>query len=120
MSLSVSLIRQTESFPPSLSLRLSQSQFFCWHLAEITSARGTEEEEEKKKRGKKKGNSPELVAECNPSLPSRKHQHVIILTAAALQLTVMHTREILLVAVRGTLCQQHALQNRDTNKMTVN
>ena len=39
------------------------------------------------------------MAECNPSLPSRKHQHVIILTVAALQLTVIYSREILLVAV---------------------
>lgn len=60
------------------------------------------------------------MAECNPSLPSRKHQHVIILTAAALQLTVMYTREILLVAVGQTFCQQHAVQNRDTNKIIVN
>lgn len=77
-----------------------------------------EEEEEEKK--KEKGNSPELVAECNPSLPSRKHQHVIILTAAALQLTVMYTREILLGAVRETFCQHYAVQNRDTNKISVN
>lgn len=108
------LIRPTESISLPLSLRLSQSQFFCWHLAEITSARRTEE-----KKGKK-GNSPELVAECNASLPSRKHQHVIILTAAALQLTVMYTREILLVAVSETFSQQHAGQNRDTNKITDN
>ncbi len=72
---------------------------------------------EKKK--EKKGNSPEFVAGCNPSLPSRKHQHVIILTAAALQLTVMYTREILLVAARGTFCQQHDVQRSDTDKITV-
>ncbi len=59
------------------------------------------------------------MAESNPSLPSRKHQHVIILTAAALQLSVMYTREILLVAARETFYQQHAVQKSDTNKITV-
>ena len=66
------------------------------------------------KEKKKKRNSPEHVAEYNPSLPNHKHQHVIILTAAALQLSVMYTREILLVAAREMFCQQHAAQNRDT------
>lgn len=94
----------------SLCLHLSRSQFLCWHLAEITSARRTEREEQ--------GTSPELVAECNPSLPSCKHQHVIILTAATLQLTVMYTRETLLVEVSETFCQQRAAQNRHKQENT--
>lgn len=94
----------------SLCLHLSRSQFFCWHLAEITSACRTEREEQ--------GTSPELVAECNPSLPSCKHQHVIILTAATLQLTVMYTRETLLVQVSETFCQRRAAQNRHKQENT--
>lgn len=113
MSPSVYLIRRAESIS-SLFLRLSQSQLFL--LASGCNNVGSQDREEE---GGKKGNSPELVAERNPPVPSRKHQHVIILTAAALQLTVMYTREILLVAARETRCQQQAEQNKDRQKITV-
>lgn len=117
-SLSVYLIRQTELI--SLSLSLSLSLLLSVPKPVFLLAFGWNKLAVRRREKKEKGNSPELVVECNPSLPSRKHQHVIILTAAALQLTVMYTREILLVAVRETFCQQYAAENRDTNKITVN
>lgn len=59
------------------------------------------------------------MAEGNPSLPSCKHQHVIILTAATLQLTVMHTRETLLVEsqrdILPTACRTKQAQTSRRN-----